>query len=171
MVNPESLALCIHCHHFVALPTQPDKEGEGRQIGAGGREEGATRVRADVPLELEKTVLPEAPPRERPALHHSFSATPHHHIDSLLPCHFSEHRCLPMDLCYHACMGTATSFHRGSEKAMPFSHSRTRTPTHVLHGPHTAMLSCGSPGMQPWAQSVGHARHGQSTAMARPFRA
>jgi hypothetical protein len=77
-----------------------------------GREEGAIRVRANVSPELEQTVSPEAPPRERPALHHSFSAMPHHHIDSLLPCHFSEDRRLPMDLCYHARMGTATSFHQ-----------------------------------------------------------
>jgi hypothetical protein len=98
-------------------------------------------------------------------------AMPHYRIDSLPSRHLGGHRRLPMDLYYHARMGTTVSFHRGSEKATSFSHSRTCTPTHGLHGPHTTTLSCESPRMQPWAPSAGHAHHGQSTAMARPFRA
>jgi hypothetical protein len=64
-VTPGASALPIHRRHFVALPTQPDREGEGRWIGArDGEEEAAAELHAIIGRlpELEGTTLPEAPP-------------------------------------------------------------------------------------------------------------
>jgi hypothetical protein len=81
-VIPEAPAPPIHRRHFVALPTQPDIEGEGRWRGArDGEEEAAAELRAAVGRlpELEGMTPHEAPPLPTCLLRLSTASPRHGH--------------------------------------------------------------------------------------------